>query len=105
MDTKVQDPNPPQNPDQVHDNVFQAIGDEVQHEVAHMQDSKVPVDPTQSDVLVQKHVTGISVILFVAIAIVLLIAIASIYWYTHAHAAPAPGTMGMLLGGVRSTRA
>jgi hypothetical protein len=103
MDTKVQDPNPPQNPDQVHDNVFRAVKDEVQHEVAHMQDSKVPVDPTQSDVLVQKHVTGISVILFAAIAVVLLLAIAGIYWYTHAHSGPAPGTTGTLLTFVQSS--
>ena len=83
MNTQVRDPNPPQNADEVDENMFVALKEEVQHEIAHIQHSKEPVDPTQSDVLVQKHFDGLFITLLVFIVVVLGVAIAAIAIYTH----------------------
>ncbi|WP_263355540.1 hypothetical protein [Acidicapsa ligni] len=83
MNAKIQDQHPPRNAEQVNDSLYGAVKDEVQHEVAHMRDSKTPVDPTQSDVLVQKHVNGLVMTLFALVAVILLAAITIIALHGH----------------------
>ncbi len=83
MSTQLHDPHPPQNAGQVDDNVFEALKSEVQHEVAHMVDNKVPVDTTESDVLIQKHVSGLFIIILSLVALFLVLAIAGNFLYTH----------------------
>jgi hypothetical protein len=61
------------------------LKNEVKNEVAEMQRTGDLVDPNHTDELVQKHVTGLSISLFVIIALVLLAAIGGIYWYSHAN--------------------
>jgi cytochrome b subunit of formate dehydrogenase len=58
---------------------------EVAHEIRHIHQAKEPVDPTQSDHVVRKHVAGLSISFFIAIALFLLIAIAGIVIYTYTH--------------------
>lgn len=71
---------------------------EVKHEVAEMKRTGDVVDPSHTDELVQKHVTGLSISLFVIIALVLLAAIGGIYWYSHAnHQTDRPGVAVSLL--------
>ena len=81
MTTKLQDSNPPQNAEQVDNSLYSAVKSEVQHELAHIEDSKEPVDSTQSDVLVQKHFSGLFITLLVLVAVFLLGAIAVIAMY------------------------
>lgn len=83
MSAQVQDPHPPQNAEEVDDNVLEAVKSEMQHELAHMIDNKVPVDSTQSDVLVQKHVDGLFIVILSVVVAFLLVAIAGIYLYSH----------------------
>jgi len=63
MSTQVKDPHPPQNADEVDDNLMTALKTEVKHEVHNIQRTKEPVDRTQSDVLVQKHFSGLFIVL------------------------------------------
>jgi hypothetical protein len=58
---------------------------EVAHEIRRIHQEKEPVDPTQSDHVVRRHVAGLSISFFIAIALFLLVAIAGIVIYTHAH--------------------
>jgi hypothetical protein len=72
---------------------------EVKSEVAEMKRTGDVVDPNHTDELVQKHVTGLSISLFVIIALVLLAAIGGIYWYSHAnHQTDRPGLTVSLIG-------
>ena len=69
---------------------------EVKHEVRQMRATGSPADPNTTDELVQKHVTGLSISLFVIIALILLAAIGGIYWYSHAnHQTQRPGVVGV----------
>ena len=61
------------------------LKNEVKDEVREMRTTGHVVDPNHTDALVQKHVTGLSISLFVIIALVLLTAIGGIYWYSHAN--------------------
>ena len=83
MNTRLQDPQPPQKAEEVDDNIFEAVKKEVQHEVAHIGNSKEPVDSTQSDVLVQKHFSGLFITLLSLVVLFLIAAIAGIAIYTH----------------------
>jgi hypothetical protein len=96
MNADVTDPHPGQNPGPADENVFRAVRDEVQHEIAHIQDPNVPLDSRQSDVLVQKHVNGLVVILFAMVLLALLAAIGGIYFYAHSHGAHRVGAMSEL---------
>ena len=58
---------------------------EVKHEIRETQATGDLVNPSQSDVLVQKHVTGIAGSFFVLIGAFLLLVIGGIYLYTHMH--------------------
>jgi hypothetical protein len=72
---------------------------EVKSEVADIKRTGDVVDPNHTDELVQKHVTGLSISLFVIIALVLLAAIGGIYWYSHAsHQTDRPGMVTSLVG-------
>lgn len=72
---------------------------EVKSEVADMKRTGDVVDPNHTDALVQKHVAGLSISLFVIIALVLLVAIGGIYWYSHAnHQTDRPGMVTSLVG-------
>jgi len=85
-------PHPTTNANQVPEGLYAALKDEVTHEVRHIENNKEPVDTSQSDVLVQKHVTGLAISFFVLIAIVLLAAIAGIALYAHnQRSVPHPG--------------
>jgi hypothetical protein len=64
------------------------ITDEVKHEVHNIRYVKEPVDPTHSDKLVRRHVTGLSISFFVLIALFLVAVIAGIAIYEHAHPGP-----------------
>ena len=69
------EPNPSVK-EQVAD-LFQDLEHEIEREVA------VPHDSSQSDVLVQKHVTGLAISFFVLIALFLVAAIAGIAIFMH----------------------
>lgn len=73
------------------------IVSEVKHEVHNIRYTKEPVDATQSDVLVQRHVTGLAISLFVLIAVILLIAIGGIALYAHQHQAGPARHVGALV--------
>ena len=72
------------------------IAGEVQHEVHNIRYVKEPVDPTQSDHVVRRHVNGLSISFFVFIALFLVAVIAGIALYQRAHqtpqAAPVPAS-------------
>ncbi len=73
---------------------------EVTSEAHEMDATRNLVDPNQTDELVQKHVTGLSISLFVIIALILLAAIGGIYWYSHAnHQTDRPGVAVVSLVG------
>jgi hypothetical protein len=83
MNTQVRDPHPPQNADEVDDNLLTAVKNEVKHEVHNIQRNKEPVDPTQSDVLVQKHFSGLFIVLLSLVVFFLIAAIAGIWIFWH----------------------
>ena len=64
-------------------NMVQDVKGEVAHEVHRIHVAKEPVDPTQSDHVVRRHVPGLSISFFVAIGIFLLLVIAGIAIYTN----------------------
>jgi hypothetical protein len=75
-------------PESVKDQASKMVRDvkgEVAHEIRHIHEAKEPVDPTQSDHVVRRHVAGLSITFFILIALFLLAAIAGIAIYTHAH--------------------
>ena len=72
------------------------IAGEVKHEAHNIRYVKEPVDSTQSDVVVRRHVTGISISFFVLIAIFLLAVIAGVAIYEHGHSAGRPRMIGAL---------
>src|ERR1700735_4048629 len=74
------------------------IAGEVKHEAHNIRYVKEPVDPTQSDKVVQRHVTGISISFFILIAIFLLAVIAGVAIYEHGHSAGPPRMIGTLVG-------
>jgi hypothetical protein len=55
----------------------------MRHELANIEQSKEPVEPGQSDVLVQKHVNGLFIMVLSLVALFLIAAIAGIAIYTH----------------------
>jgi preprotein translocase subunit SecF len=83
MSLQTPEVHPPKNTDEVDDNLVTAVKTEVEHEVHTIQHTKEPVDPTQSDKLVQKHFSGLFIALLVFVAVVLLIAIGGIVLFTH----------------------
>jgi chloramphenicol 3-O-phosphotransferase len=90
-------PTKTDNADQVKDSLYGAVKDEVGFEVNQIAGTGKAVDPNHSDVLVQKHVTGVSISLFALILIILLAIIGGIAIYTHSHKAPAtPEHVGVL---------
>jgi hypothetical protein len=73
-------------------NVIQPNGDlphdfvtEVRQEVNEIKGTGDVANPSQSDVLVQKHVTGLAISFFILIALILLAAIGGIYWYAQSN--------------------
>jgi hypothetical protein len=74
------------------------IAGEVKHEAHNIRYVKEPVDPTHSDVVVRRHVTGISISFFILIAIFLLAVIAGVAIYEHGHRAGPPRMIGTLAG-------
>lgn len=83
MNTKLEDPHPPQTIEEVDDSLYGAIKSEVKHEAAHIVDNKEPVDPSQSDVLVQKHFSGLFILILVLVVLFLGAAAAGIFIYAH----------------------
>ncbi len=83
MSTQTPEVHPPRNSDEINDNLITAVKTEVEHEVHNIEHTQEPVDPTHSDVLVQKHFTGLFITLLVFVALVLLIAIGGIALYSH----------------------
>lgn len=65
--------------------MVQDIKGEVVHEAKHIGTNKEPVDPTQSDHVVRRHVAGLSISFFVLIALFLVAVIAGIAIYTQTH--------------------
>jgi hypothetical protein len=61
------------------------VSSEVKHEANRIQANKEPVDPSQSDHVVRRHVAGLSIWFFVAIALFLIVAAAAIMIYSQAH--------------------
>ena len=59
---------------------------EVEQEIEEIKATGDPVNPTHSDVLVQKHVTGLAVSFFVLIGLFLLLVILGFFLYTRSHA-------------------
>jgi hypothetical protein len=57
--------------------LYTDLAHEIEREVAE------PHDSSQSDLLVQKHVTGVSISLFILISLFLLAVIAGIALYRH----------------------
>jgi hypothetical protein len=83
MNSSIPDTQPPKNADEVDDSLIGAVKTEVQHEIHNIEYTKEPVDPTQSDVLVQKHFPGLFIIVLSFVVLVLLAAIAGIAIYGH----------------------
>jgi hypothetical protein len=73
------------------------IKSEVAHEIRHINAAKEPVDPSQSDHVVRRHVAGLSISFFVLILIFLVAVIAGIAIYEHGHHAGAPRPLGVLV--------
>ena len=63
--------------------LVQDIKSEVKHEARQIDASNRPVDSTQTDVVVRRHVGGLSIAFFVAIALVLIAAMLGILIYSH----------------------
>jgi hypothetical protein len=59
------------------------IHSEVKHEVSRIHDAKEPVDASQSDHVVRRHVTGLSITFFVLIGLFLVAVIAGIAIFGH----------------------
>jgi hypothetical protein len=59
------------------------VKSEVKHEVRQIHAAKEPVDPSQSDHVVRRHVTGLSITFFVLIGLFLVAAIAAIAIFGH----------------------
>jgi hypothetical protein len=72
------------------------IAGEMKHEAHNIRYVKEPVDSTHSDVVVRRHVTGISISFFILIAIFLLAVIAGVAIYEHGHRAGRPRMIGAL---------
>jgi hypothetical protein len=83
MSTPTPSVHPPNDADEVDDNLLTAVTEEVKHEVHNMEYTNEPVDATHSDVLVQKHFSGLFITVLIFVAVVLLIAIGGIALYTH----------------------
>jgi hypothetical protein len=83
MSTQLPDTHPPQIAVEVDDSLYGAVKTEVQHEIHNIEHNKEPVDPTQSDVLVQKHFPGLFIVLLSFVVLVLLAAISGIAVYGH----------------------
>lgn len=75
--------HPPKSADDVDDNLIQAVKTEVSHEVHNIQRTKEPVDPTQSDVLVQKHFSSLVMILLGLVVVFLIAAIVGVWMFGH----------------------
>jgi hypothetical protein len=65
--------------------MLQDVKSEVGHEVRRIHTGKEPVDPSQSDHVVRRHVAGLSITFFIVILLVLLVVIGGIAIYTHAN--------------------
>jgi hypothetical protein len=63
--------------------LIQDVSSEVKHEANRIQDSKEPVDPSQSDHVVRRHVAGLSIWFFIAIALFLVVVTAAIMIYSR----------------------
>jgi hypothetical protein len=63
--------------DQAH-NMVDDISSEIKHEASRIHAIKAPVDSTQSDHVVRRHVTGLSITFFALIGLFLIAAIAAI---------------------------
>ena len=89
-------PTKTDNADQVKDSLYGAMKDEVTFEANQIKGTGTAVDPNHSDVLVQKHVAGISMSFFFLILLVLAAVIGGIALYTHAHKASVTEHVGMM---------
>ena len=83
MSVEVRDTNPPKTADRVNDNLVTAVKTEVKHEIQSIERTKEPVDPTHSDVLVQKHFSGLVMILLTLVALFLLAAIVGLVIFSR----------------------
>jgi hypothetical protein len=70
--------------DQAND-LIQDVKGEVKHEIRQIHTVKEPVDPSQSDHVVRRHVAGLSIGFFIGIVVFLIIVVAGIAIYTHGH--------------------
>jgi hypothetical protein len=61
------------------------VKSEVKHEVNRIHTVREPVDSSQSDHVVRRHVAGLSITFFFVIALFLLTVIAGVVIYTHGH--------------------
>ena len=71
----------PEIPNQVKGEAREMLNDvkgEVKHEIHRIHTAKEPVDPSQSDHVVRKHVNGLSITFFLLIGLFLVVAIAGI---------------------------
>jgi hypothetical protein len=59
------------------------IKNEVKHEVSRIYATNEPVDPSQSDHVMRRHVSGLSITFFVLIGLFLVAAIAGIAMFGH----------------------
>jgi hypothetical protein len=87
MATYEADPTSPSRAsvkDQAQD-LIQDVKSEVKHEVSRIQAGKEPVDSSQSDHVIRRHVAGLSIWFFLVIALFLIAAIAGIAIYTNTH--------------------
>jgi len=63
------------------------VAGEVKHEVHNIRYVKEPVDPTHTDTVVRRHVTGLSISFFVGIVLFLIAVIIGVALYQHGHRA------------------
>jgi len=82
MDTVKQEPEKHTVKERANDLIRDVKG-EVQHEVSQIHGTRTPVNPTQSDHVVRRHVFGLSVGFFALIVFFLLAAIVGIAIYEH----------------------
>jgi hypothetical protein len=65
--------------------MVQDVKGEVAHEVHRIHTVKEPVDPTQNDHVVRRHVAGLSISFFIGIGLFLVAVIVGIAIYSQMH--------------------
>jgi hypothetical protein len=83
MDTENRKTEPHESIADQASNMVDDISSEVKHEASRIHAVKEPVDSSQSDHVVRRHVTGLSITFFALIGLFLIAVIAGIALFGH----------------------